>query len=130
MNNDEQSQRLEIAQLHFEQFYENFYNIQLQLGKFKEGSELGMHALCDCLTMAWNIHIAFGIKEGNDYVNRLVVSRDKKTQGWMSDFIKMAIVAKDQFCPDDRFAIENASVCLKNNKPVIEIEFGKEEPLG
>ncbi|WP_288593787.1 hypothetical protein [uncultured Victivallis sp.] len=47
----------------------------------------------------------------------------------ITDFIKVAIEAKEQLFRDDRFAVEDAKVHLLNNKPIIEIEFGKEEPL-
>jgi hypothetical protein len=129
MNRTDKSKRLDMARLHFKEFYENFYNALLENGKFQKGSELGMHALCNSLVWAWNIHIAYGVTEGKDNVRKMPISLNPQTKEWLTDFIKVAIEAKEQLFRGDRFAVEDAKVHLLNDKPIIEIEFGKEEPL-
>ncbi len=129
MINDDTEKRLDLSELHFEEFFENFYTHLLKIGKFQKGSELGMHALCDSLVLAWNIHITYGVAEGKNKASQMALSQNPKTRAWLADFIKMAIETKDKFFRDDRFVVESAKVSLQNNRPMLEIEFGKEEPL-
>ena len=114
---------------HFEEYFENFYTHLLKIGKFPKGSELGMHALCDSLVLAWNIHITYGVNKGKDKACQMILSQNPKTRAWLADFIKMAIETKDKFFREDRFIVEGARVYLQNNRPILEIEFGKEKPL-
>lgn len=129
MINDDAEKRLDLSELHFEEYFENFYMHLLKIGKFQKGSELGMHALCDSLVLAWNIHITYGVAEGKNKASQMSFSQDPKTRVWLADFIKMAIEAKDKFFREDRFIVEGARVYLQNNRPILEIEFGKEKPL-
>ena len=82
MINDDTEKRLDLSELHFEEFFENFYTHLLKIGKFQKGSELCMHALCDSLFGMEYPHNIWSAEGKNKAPNGL--SQNPKTRAWFS----------------------------------------------